>query len=73
MGLVQQILRSVPIGSSTHYTIHERKKRQGLGIISLIFSIYNQVEIQQLSSEVDNLRQNQRHIITSIKALAGAT
>ena len=73
MGLVQQIFRSVPIASSTLDTLHERNKRQGLSIISLLFSIYNQAEIQKLSSEVDNLRQNQRHIITSIKALAGAT
>lgn len=72
LGLVQQIFKSVPIASSTLDT-REREKRQALGIISLLFSVYNQREIQQLSSEVDNLSQNQRHIITSIKALAEAT
>ena len=37
-----------------------------------MFSAYNFYEIQQLSSEVDSLKQNQRHTITSIKALAEA-
>lgn len=71
MGLVQQILRSVPIASSTRDTTHERRRKQILGAISLMFSAYNLYEIQQLSSEVDHLKQNQKHIITSIKALAG--
>lgn len=73
LGLVQQIFRSVPIASSTRDTTHERRKKQVLGAISLLFSMYNQYEIQQLSSEVDNLQQSQKDIITSIKALAGAT
>ena len=69
MGLIQQIFRSVPIASSTRDTIHDRSKKQILGAISLLFSAYNFYEIQQLSSEVDHLKQNQRHIITSSKAL----
>lgn len=72
LGLVQQIFRSVPIASSTRDTTHERRKKQILGAISLLFSAYNLYEIQQLSSEVDHLTQNQKHIITSIKALAEA-
>lgn len=71
IGLVQQIFRSAPIASSTRDTIHD--KRQILGAISLLFSAYNFYEIQQLSSEVDTLKQNQCHIITAIKALADAT
>ena len=72
MGLVQQIFRSVPIASSTRDTGDDRRKKQILGTISLLFSAYNFYEIQQLFSEVDHLKQNQRHIITSIKALAEA-
>lgn len=74
MGLVQQIFRSVPIASSTRNAIYDHHaKRQTFGAISLLFSAYNFYETQQLSSKVDSLKQNQRHIITSIKTLADAT
>lgn len=71
MGLVQQIFRLVPIESATRDTLYG--KRQILGAISLLFSAYTLYEVQQLSSEVNSLKQNQRHIISSIKALADAT
>lgn len=71
MGLVQQVFRSIPIASATRDTLYD--KHQILGAISLLFSVYTLYEVQQLSCEVDFLKQNQLHIISSIKALAGAT
>ena len=46
-----------------------RKRRQAgvLGGISLLLGVYNSYEIYQLSSKVDQVKQAQKHIVTSIE------
>ena len=76
VALVREIFRSVPVASTT---IH-RDKRQALLVggaigfgLSLLFSGYSMVEVFRLSSEVSAVTENQKHIITAMKALTHAT
>ena len=55
--------------SPTSTVTHTRYKRGWLDGFFVAFSTYNFFQIRQLSSSVDQLKQNQRHIVTAIKHL----
>lgn len=68
--LLDEILGGQPITVASN-----RGKRQALVAIaaglSLLFSGYNTYELQQISSEVDQINSNQHHLVKAVEGLTG--
>lgn len=63
---MEKVLYVRPLSITNHQTIREKRF---IGEIALLLSGYSFWEIRELSSEVDQTRQNERHIVAAVDSL----
>ena len=67
---MEKILYVQPLSITNHQTIRDKRF---IGEIALLLSGYSFWEIRELSYEVDQNRQNQRHILAAVDGLTKIT
>ena len=70
LDLLISLLYARPIRVTNQTSVNLREKQSFSGVLSLKWDFFNTYEIREISSDVDQLKMHQKHLVAAAKGLA---